>query len=464
MKPLTTGQIAAAVNGRIADGNEGKTICGVSTDTRKIKSDELFFALLGENSDGHKYMDKAYENGCRAAVVSKMMDSFEGLDGMTFIVVEDTLKALQDLAKYYLTTFDNLLKIGITGSTGKTSTKELLFWSLCGKYETAKNFGNFNNHIGMPLTALSVEEKHQAAIFEMGMGNFGEIDCLAEIAKPEIGVITNIGVSHISELGSRENILKAKMEITGYFNENSILVVNYDNDLLSTVNWGDMNYKVVKVGSTDACDYIVKSVKDLAENGVDLTMQIDGKEYEFHIPIPGKHNGHNGAVAIATAIQAGVPIDMIADTIAKCEHTDKRLVIIDSPQGIKVIDDTYNASPDSMRAGIDVLMSLEGKRKIVILADMLGMGKDTELYHRQVGAYAGEKKVDLVLTAGNDAAYISDEAAKTLGSEKARHYRTRDELIAELDSYIKSGDTVLIKASRALGMEKVAEYILKGRD
>lgn len=382
---------------------------------------------------------------------------------MAQIMVEDTLKALQNLAKYYLQSFDKLLKVGVTGSTGKTSTKELLFWSLSGKYKTAKNMGNFNNHIGMPLTALSVEEEHQAAVFEMGMGNFGEVDLLADIAKPDIALITNIGVSHIADLGSRENILKAKMEITNYFKEDSILIINYDNDLLCSQNWEEKKYRVVKVGSSLDCDYIIKNVTDLSEKGVELLLQVGEKEYEFMIPIPGVHNGHNGAMAIAAAAEAGVELALIAENISKCQHTDKRLVISDSPQGVKVIDDTYNASPDSMRAGIDVLLSVDGKRKIAILGDMLGMGADTEKYHREVGEYAGLKKLYMVLSVGGDSRYISDSASKYIGSEKTKHYGSREELTAELDDLIMPGDAVLIKASRAVGMEMIAEYLLKDR-
>ena len=460
MKVITIGEIAEAVRGSLVAGCSSVQVSGVSTDTRKITDNEVFFALKGEKTDGHDYINKAYEAGCRAAVVSRKIN---GCDGMAQILVEDTLKALQDLAKYYLQGFDKLFKVGVTGSTGKTSTKELLFWSLSGKYKTAKNMGNFNNHIGMPLTALSVESDHQAAIFEMGMGHFGEVDLLADIARPDMALITNIGVSHIADLGSRENILKAKMEITNYFDEGSKLIINYDNDLLSSENWDDKKYKVIKVGSSQECDYIINKITDRSEEGVDLILQVGEKEYGFRIPIPGVHNGHNGAMAVAAAAEAGVELSLVADTISKCQHTDKRLVICNSSHGVKVIDDTYNASPDSMRAGIDVLLSVEGNRKIAILGDMLGMGQDTEKYHREVGEYAGLKKLDMVLSVGQDSRFISDSASEYIGSEKARHYGSREELIAELDDLIKPGDAVLIKASRAIGMEMIAEYLLKDR-
>lgn len=460
MKPLTVGEIAKALNGKIICGDSGRAVTGVSTDSRKITENDLFFALQGEKSDGHAYLEKAREKGCRAAVVSReiLLDS-----DMSLILVEDTLEALQRLAKYYLSGFESLLKIGVTGSTGKTSTKELLYWSLCGKYVAAKNTGNFNNHIGMPLTALSVNEEHTAAIFEMGMGNFGEVELLADIARPDMGIITNIGVSHISELGSRENILKAKLEITNYFDENSKLIINFDNDLLSALDWSEKRYKVVKVGSSDECDYIIKNIKDMSEEGVILTLQIEEKDYDFIIPIPGVHNGHNGALAIAAASEAGIEPSLIADNIKLCKHTDKRLVISNSSLGVKVIDDTYNASPDSMRAGIDVLLSVEGKRKLAILGDMLGMGEETEKYHRQVGEYAGKKNLDMVITVGKDASYIADSASEYLGKAKIEIYESREALLENIDSLILPGDAVLIKASRAIGMELIAEYLLKDR-
>lgn len=460
MKPLTVEEIVKALNGRLICGDARRVVTGVSTDSRKITGSDLFFALKGEKSDGHAYLGKAFDAGCRVAVVSREISDYPD---MSLILVDDTLTALQKLAKYYLEGFDKLLKIGVTGSTGKTSTKELLYWSLCGKFNTAKNSGNFNNHIGMPLTALNVSQEHQAAIFEMGMGNFGEVDLLADIARPEMAVITNIGVSHISELGSRENILKAKLEITNYFDESCKLIINFDNDLLSSVDWDEKKYKVVKVGSSQGCDYIIKKVEDLSEEGVKLSLQAGDKEYDFMIPIPGVHNGHNGALAAAAAMEAGVEPYVIADNIKKCVRTDKRLVISSSSKGVKVIDDTYNASPDSMRAGIDVLLSVEGKRKIAVLGDMLGMGPDTEKYHRQVGEYAGEKNLDMVITVGKDSAYISDSASAYIGKERTGHYASREALTADIDRLIMPGDAVLIKASRAIGMEMIAEYLLKDR-
>ena len=460
MKALTAQQLAPMTEGTLIQGDPDRIVTGVSTDTRTITSDQAFFALQGEKSDGHSYLGKAREAGCRVVVVSKDVSLPEDT---AVIRVEDTLKALQALAKNYLRLFPDLRKIGVTGSTGKTSTKELLYWCLCGQYPTARNILNFNNHIGMPLTALSVEENHRAAIFEMGMGNFGEVDLLADIARPQMAILTNIGVSHISDLGSRENILKAKMEITNYFDRDSVLVVNIDNDLLSQVNWEEKEYRVVKVGKTPGSDYPIRDILDRGEEGVTLTLGIGGTDHSFDIPVPGVHNGYNGALAVAAACELGVSPAQIAQTIAKCEHTDQRLVIKTSPAGVKVIDDSYNASPDSMRAGIDVLMRAEGSRKVVILADMLGMGPETEKYHRQVGDYAGEKGVDLVLTAGTDAAFIADSAARILGEERVCHFGTRDELIEKLDELIRPGDVVLVKASHALGMEKAVEYLLKDR-
>ncbi len=459
MKSTTVKEFALLTGGLLLQGDPDQPVTGVSTDTRKLGEGDAFFALMGVR-DGHDFLENARKAGCRTVVVSKEVELPEDT---AVIRVEDTLKGLQTLAKNYLKQFPDLKKVGVTGSTGKTSTKELLYWSLCGKYQTARNMLNFNNHIGMPLTALSVEENHQAAIFEMGMGNFGEVDLLADIARPQLGIITNIGVSHISDLGSRENILKAKMEITNYFDEDSVLLVNIDNDLLSKENWEDKKYKVVKVGKTPGSDYLIRDIQDRGEAGVTLTLAFDGSDHAFDIPIPGVHNGYNGALAVAAAVEMGVDPGTIAETIAKCEHTDQRLVITTSPAGVKVIDDSYNASPDSMQAGIDVLMRADGKRKVVILADMLGMGPETEKYHRQVGDYAGDKGVGLVLTAGTDAAYIADSAAKKLGEENVRHFSSRDELIEHLDELIRPGDVVLVKASHALGLEKVVEYLLKDR-
>ena len=453
-------QKAAEYMGGVVKGNGNLPVSAVSTDTRKISGGELFFALKGENSDGHRYLWTAFENGAGAAVIS---DEECLPEGSTAVKVEDTLRGLQLLAKGCLSERNDLLRIGITGSTGKTSTKELLYASMKGKYRTARNMGNFNNHIGMPLTALSVEPDHQAAIFEMGMGGFGEVELLADIGRPDTAIITNIGVSHISDLGSRENILKAKLEITTFFDERSKLIINYDNDLLHAYPWEEECYKVIKVGSAEDCDYIIRAVRDLSETGVELDLEIKGKVYTFEIPVPGVHNGHNGALAVAAAVESGVEPELIAETIKTCAHTDKRLIIKTSPGGIKVIDDSYNASPDSMKSGIDVLMSVKGERKLLFLADMLGMGAETEKYHREVGEHAGLCGVDGVFTVGKDAAFISDQAAKHIGKDKVGHFETLDDLLKEIDRLVKPGDAVLVKASRALGMEKTAEYLLENR-
>ena len=304
MKAFTAQQLASMMEGTLIQGDPGLVVTGVSTDTRTITKDQVFFALQGEKSDGHVYLEKAREAGCSVAVVSKDVSLPED---MALIRVKDTLKALQVLAKNYLKQFPELKKVGVTGSTGKTSTKELLYWCLCGEYRTARNIKNLNNHIGMPLTALSVEEEHQAAIFEMGMGDFGEVDLLADIARPQMAILTNIGVSHISVLGSRENILKAKMEITNYFDKDSVLVVNIDNDLLSQENWEEKEYRVVKVGRAPGSDYRIREILDRGEEGVTLTLAFGGEEQVFDIPIPGVHNGYNGALQWRRPVNWGLP-------------------------------------------------------------------------------------------------------------------------------------------------------------
>ena len=448
----------------VVEGDEGLVLSGVSTDTRNITGGELFFALKGENSDGHRFVEKAFENGAAAAVISDRSTVASLVEeGKTIIEVNDTLEALQNLAKGYLSQRKDLLRFGITGSVGKTSTKELLYACIKGKYNAAKNAGNFNNHIGMPLTAMTVEADHTAAIFEMGMGNFGEVHLLADIGRPDIAILTTIGVSHISELGSRENILKAKLEITDFFDETGILIVNYDNDLISEYDWDSQVYRVIRVGKSEGCDYIIRETRDFCEKGIEVDLEISGMIYTLEVPIPGLHNAYNAALAAAAAITAGVDPDLICETVKTCEQTDKRLIIKTSPGGIKVIDDSYNASPESMMAGIDVLKAASGRKKLLLLADMLGMGDETELRHRSVGEYAGKQGVDGVYTVGSDACFISDEAAKYIGREKTGHFKTKEDLIECIDELVSEGDAVLVKASRALGMEEIAEFLLKNR-
>ena len=456
MKKLTIEQIMESVKGELLLGDPKNEISGVSTDSRKVVEGEVFFPLIGEQHDAHDFIPQAVERGCRTFVLSRKP---EGLSGpFNIILVNDTTKALQDLAAYYLSLF-SMIKIGVTGSTGKTSTKEMLYWILSEKYKTARNIGNLNNHIGLPLTVLSIPEDTEAGVFEMGMSELGEIDLLAKLVRPDIGIITNIGISHIENLGSRENIMKAKLEITNYFTSEGILIVNEDSDLLSRENVkGD--YKIVTTGETGRSNFIISNIVDYGEEGIEFTVEHKEEIQTFRLNVPGRHNAYNGALAVAAASSCGIAMAEAAKGLLKLEITDKRLNI-KGKNGMKIIDDTYNASPDSMKAAIDVLTATKGFRKIAVLADMFELGENSDAFHAEVGRYAGENSVDLLIAVGTQAKHIYEAAKEILGERKVHYYETKELLMDDIGSMISSGDVILLKGSRGMAMDQVVKKIME---
>jgi len=453
MKKITVGEIEQAIGGRLLCGDRETTALEICTDSRKAQGGAAFFALIGENLDAHDFLEQVAQKGCAIAIVSQEVMLIENT-----ILVPDTTKALQDLAKWYLSTFD-IKKIGITGSTGKTTTKDMMYYILSEKYKTGRNIGNFNNLIGLPLTALSFEEGTEVAVFEMGTDHLGEIHTLAEIVKPNIGIITNIGISHIQTIGSREKILQAKLEITDFFSETDTLIINEENDLL-TREAALGNYKLITVGNNGKSNYIISDISDFGENGIEFTLEHEHHAQRFKLPIPGRHNAYNGAVAVAAAALLGVSMEEAAKGLSKMILTEKRLSI-KGKDGIKVIDDTYNASPPAVKAAIDVLIATRGMRKVAVLGDMLGLGEGSEKYHEEVGEYAAKCGVDLVIGIGEETKFIAEAAEKSLGKNQVKYFETKDEFFKKMGTIIARGDVILVKGSRGMAMEQVVKKILE---
>lgn len=458
MKKLTMKQIEAATGGRLATGNGDEEITNVCTDSREVKAGDLFFALIGDNRDAHQYLPQVAEAGCRCAVVSDEAACRELGDDFQAVLVEDTTRALQELASFYLKLLD-VKKIAVTGSTGKTSTRDLT-WHVCSeKYKTGKNIKNFNNLIGVPLTILSLEEDTEVAIIEMGMDRFGELDRLADLTRPDIGIITNIGMAHIENLGSQENIFKAKMELTHYFDETNTLIIHQDGEFLQKDRVQGV-YQTVTTGFDGKSDFIIISdIDDFGAEGIQFTLEHQGQTQKFRLPTPGRHNAFNGALAVAAGAQLGITMEEAARGLSKARLTDKRLTIR-GKDGIKVIDDTYNASPDSMKAGIDVLMHTRGLRSVAVLGDMLELGETSKEQHRLVGSHAAGQGVELLVAVGNDAEQIA-EGAKAAGMEQVLWFRKKDSFLKKMDSIIQKGDVVLVKGSRGMAMEDIVKRIME---
>ncbi|QIB70098.1 UDP-N-acetylmuramoyl-tripeptide--D-alanyl-D-alanine ligase [Aminipila butyrica] len=460
MKTLMMREVCQALKGEMILERDEHAIRRICTDSREAAAGDLFFPLIGESHDAHKFIPMAIEGGCRDLIVSDsaILADHPLRDQLTVIQVADTTEALQQLASYYLSTF-SMKTIGVTGSTGKTTTKDMLYYICSEKYKTARNVGNFNNHIGLPLTVLGFEAGTEVGILEMGMSQFGEIHLLADIVRPDVGIITNIGTSHIENLGSRDGILKAKLEITDYFGAENVLVINEINDLLTRENTNGA-YKTLTVGSNGKSDFILSDIVDNGEEGIAFTVEHKLDTQRFELTIPGRHNAINGTLAVAAALELGITMEEAARGLKKMVLTDKRLNI-KGKDGIKVIDDTYNASPDSMKAGIDVLAAAKGMRKVAILADMLELGKDSPAYHRQVGEYAAQQQVDLLIAVGKESQHMAEAAAAILGQEKVRYYREKEALTADIKGLVQLGDIILVKGSRGMAMDQVVKKIME---
>lgn len=454
MNEITVNEIVNATNGKLLFGRDDAVISEVSTDSRKAGANTLFIPLIGEVHDAHKFIPQVIESGCRTFLASEK-DKVSDFDKCNVILVDDTLVAMQSLAKYYLDKL-GLKKIAVTGSVGKTSTRDMVYYICCEKYKTGRSLANFNNDVGVPLTIFSLDDSMEVAVFEEGMDHAGEIHRLVDITRPDVGIITNIGISHLENLGSRENILKAKMEITDFFGPSNTLVINESCDLL---NKSDIKgqYKVIGVGEENE-DYIVSNICDLGEKGIKFTLTVGGEQRQISLGVPGAHNAINGALAIAACSQFGITLDQAAKGLSNLSLTGKRLAIRESG-GIKVIDDTYNAAPDSMKSAVSTLVNTEGKRKIAILGGMNELGDDSRKYHKEVGEFAASKGVSLVIGVEEKAKDIV-EGAKEKGCD-TMWFPSKEEMYPELMNILSSGDVVLIKASNALHMDEVADKIIK---
>jgi len=447
MITLTLSEIAAAVDGTVI-GNPERMICGVSTDSRKTLPEELFVALRGERFDGHDFIPSL--RGKCSAVLTE--EAVEGVDG---VLVSDTLKALGALAAYWKRNVNPKITVGVTGSVGKTTTKELIASVLKEKYRTHFTGGNFNNHIGVPITLIRIEKDSEAVVCEMGMSAKGEIEYLTQLVRPNLAVITNIGTSHMENLGSREGILEAKLEILAGMEKGSTVILDGDEPLfrLERIRKILKDYRVVYVGFDPANDVYPM---DIYKGSQTLTFDVISKELEFRVNVPavGDHFIKNTLFAAAVGILCGVEVEGIKAGIASYTPTGLRQKIYEKNQ-MRIIADCYNAAPESMQAALKVLSDSEG-RKIAVLGDMLELGCLAETAHRKVGKIAHQCGIDLLLTYGTNSKYIVDGALESgMAPEKALHYDSAAEISAAIREKLAPGDNVLLKASRIMKFEEI---------
>jgi UDP-N-acetylmuramoyl-tripeptide--D-alanyl-D-alanine ligase len=451
---LSIEEILNAIEGKIYTKGKYHNYSSITTDTRKLETNSIFIALKGDNFNGNDYVTEGVNKGAIICIVDEIkFDASDIGDRATVIVVSDTRKALKDLAKYYRSKLDIKI-IGVTGSTGKTSTKDIIAAVLGKSFKVFKTKGNFNNEIGLPLMILSIDESYEVAVLEMGMNNLEEIHRLAQIARPDIAVITNIGVSHIENLKSRENILRAKLEITDFFEKQNTLIVNGDNDLLSGIN--SENFKIIKVGTNEDHEYHAENIL-LREDSIDFEVidNIASSKYKIHVPAVGRHNVLNSLLAVACGRLMGMDCNEIAEGILAIEATSRRLDIFRTDK-YTIIDDSYNASPDSVKAAIEVLSQMVGERKIAVLGTMKELGDIASQAHKEVAIYAKDKSIDLLLTCGE----YNDEYKEGFGKTENHIGFTKNEDIVEyLKGELCSDDVLLIKASRSMRFETIVEEL-----
>lgn len=456
MEKMTLSEIVRATGGKLICGNPDTVISDISTDSRAVCEGMLFVALIGENFNGNNFAEGAISRGAVAAVVSEDIE----ISGAK-ILVEDTLKALGDIATYYRKKF-SVPFVGITGSVGKTTTKDMIACVLDAKYNVLKTKGNFNNQIGLPLTLLRLEKKNEIAVTEMGMSGFGEIDNLASMVVPSTCVFTNIGMSHIENLGSRENIRKAKFEMLNHAVKGGNVVYCGDDEMLwearnNFVGFNDFSYGITNL----ECDVRATDI-EYGACGTDFTICHGKNSFRVHIPLLGEHNVKNALAAYLVGLCHGVSSKEYADAVSKFTPGNMRQNILEV-NGITVINDCYNASPSSVQAGLKILNQLDkDRRKIAVLGDMLEMGEWAEEAHTLVGRYVVENKVEMLVTVGKNSIKIA-EGAINAGMERENVYsfESNDEVSEFLDKLVLNGDIVLVKGSRGMKLETVVEHLIK---
>lgn len=455
MQALTIFEIVEATGGKLISGDNSFRIDNITTDSRTATCKSLFIPLVGEKTDGHKYIQSVFDNGCRAIITH---NDIAPTENVCIVKVSDTLRALGDIAAFYKEKY-KIPTVSVTGSVGKTTTRDMVHSALNVKYNTLKTKNNYNNDIGVPWTVFSQEKEHEMAVIEMGMNHFGEIERLSEIVKPDAAVITNIGMAHIANLGSQEGIFKAKLEITKLFNEKNTLIVNGDDKFLSTIKASNPPYKVVYFGiNNPENDIYAKDIKNKGLEGIEFTVVVDFVEYNVTVSQPGTHNVYNALAAICAGLVFGVRVEDAIKGIANCEYTANRLELLKN-NNVEIINDCYNASPDSMRAAIAILPYSTKKRRVAILGDMLEMGEYADKAHFDLGDEIVKNKIDVLITAGENALYIA-KRARELGMSNVYSFDTTQEACNFTKEYIKDGDSVLVKASHGMHFENIVNAIM----
>ena len=457
MQALTLRQLLEAVNGTLLgdfDDLDAQAV-QVSTDSRNITPGCLFIPLEGERFDGHSFIQAALEAGAAGCLTARERESY--LPGRFYIKVRSTQRALWELARYYKKLFP-IPFIAVTGSVGKTTTKDMTAAVLGARFCVHKTEGNFNNDIGVPLTLLRLEAQHEVCVVELGMDHAGEIDNLARLVEPDMALITNIGDAHIENLGSRENIFKAKCEIFPHLKRDGLAVLNGDDPLLASLE-GTLAQRTVFVGEGEGLDYTARDLSSDGAGHLFCRVKTPRSQFEANIPALGSHMIYPTLMAAAVAEALGMAPDEIIRGIGAFLPTKMRMNIVRCKGDIVILNDAYNANPQSMRAAAAVLGDAQGRRKVAVVGDMKELGPGSEQFHRAVGGYFAQSGADRLIAIGELARFMA-EGAQEAGQAQADYFPTLDAARNALSREVRAGVTILVKASRSMAFEKIVDFLL----
>ena len=458
METITLSQLLEAVDGRLLGGFDrlDAPVARVETDSRSIHPGALFIPLVGERFDGHAYLNSALESGAAGCLTAREQERY--LPGKFYVRVDDTEAALGRLAAWYRDRF-SIPFVGVTGSVGKTTAKDMLAAVLGVRYKVLKTEGNHNNNIGLPLTLLELDSGHQIAVLEMGMDKFGEIDYLAGIVRPDVGIITNIGDAHIERLGSRENILRAKCELLPHIKKDGVVILNGDDPLLLGLE-GKTPVPALYCGQGEGCAYRARVTGGDGVSHIHCRLTTPGMDREVKIPALGEHMVYPALMAAAVGERFGLTPDQIERGVGQFVPTRMRMNVLHRGGGITILDDTYNANPQSMRAAVSVLADSQSSSKVAVLGDMLELGPFAPALHAGVGEYLGEVGVDCLVAVGQLAEHIA-QGAEQSGVPLVIRCRDREEAKGVLSRVVRPDCTVLVKASRGMKLEELTARLLE---
>ncbi len=446
MKQYLISEIVAASGGTYYGDPSllNQAVTDVVINSELAKPGSLFIAIIGEKHDGHKFIPTAREKGTALVVTDRALDS------EPYLLVPDTLRAMHAIAASYRNKF-TIPVIGLTGSAGKTSTKDIVAAALSAKFNVMKTQGNLNNETGAALTIFSLEEAHEVAVVEMGTNHFGEIGRIAAFVQPDYCLFTNIGLAHIENFGTREGIFQGKTEMLPYMRAGGRVIANGDDDLLNTIS------NALRYGLGENCEVRGTEIEDLVLRGMNFTVNYQSKSCRMHVPALGVHSVYNALAAVSAGVLLGMSLPEIASGIETYKPLRGRMNVHEL-ESFTLIDDTYNANPTSMKASLDVLKACSGRR-VAILGDMRELGEAAPQMHEDVGRYAASLGIERIICVGTESKRMY-AGAESVSPGCAVYYATQEELLSALPQLVQQGDVILVKASRGMKLEQTVELLL----